>query len=161
MSQLSNHKSLKHLVTLSKIQWLKIWDYSLERGTAGAQEATYVFNILCRRPLFGDRLCTSCDQRVPDHLSFFEHVITMHLNKDPNDVLHSISKLSEQIYLRTTSTVSLISADLYCTHLSNNLIASIFFLVLYHIVLFCIILLLSQLSLVSHCLRLCIISLYR
>ena len=69
----SEHSSLRHLVSLKKVPWCKIWDVALDRGHNATLRATKVFSYLSW-PLFGDRQCHFCDQPIPTEQSRFEHI---------------------------------------------------------------------------------------
>ena len=80
------HTSLTHIVCsdLTATSWCSLWDKPLDLGTKGTRLSQCLFSTLCH-PVFGDCVCKLCENQIPSHHSYFDHMNFTHLNSEYNE----------------------------------------------------------------------------
>ena len=85
------HESLKYIVIseLVAASWCSVWDLALDYGTKSTKLTQSLFASLCQ-PLFKDRICHLCENKIPSNKNFFEHLCITHLKRRYNEHFVSI-----------------------------------------------------------------------
>ena len=82
------HQSLKYIACTDSVaaSWCRLWDQAMDLGTKGTGLIQCLLSSLCR-PVFGDRQCPHCGDKIPLSQNFFDHTV---VTKSPSAKTFSI-----------------------------------------------------------------------
>ena len=115
ISQAEKHPSITHLTTFARqSSWMKVWDYALDRGSAGTNRALAVLKLVSA-PVYGDRRCMlpSCQSPVESTDTMINHFIKEHQEITP---FPDADKLLSEICLSPDSLFNLGQSLLSAMH---------------------------------------------
>ena len=115
ISQAEKHPSITHLTTFARqSSWMKVWDYALDRGSAGTNRALAVLKLVSA-PVYGDRRCMlpSCQSPIESTDTMINHFIKEHQEITP---FPDADKLLSEICLSPDSLFNLGQSLLSAMH---------------------------------------------
>ena len=104
------NQSLRHIILSVATSWYRIWDQALDLGTKGTKLTQNLFYSFCQ-PIFAERQCHYCDNRIPSGENFFDHLCNAHLHKPHNENIISILHVGGKTVLDVATVLSNLSAS--------------------------------------------------
>jgi hypothetical protein len=101
------HQSLRYIVCSDSVaaNWCRLWDQALDLGTKGTKLTQNLFYSLCQ-PIFADRQCHYCENRIPSGENVFDHLCNAHLHKPYNENMVSILDAGGKTVLDMAAVIS-------------------------------------------------------